>query len=51
MKLCRIVALTFLRNDSIIVSLTSARMGKSKRVSHLIAREAVLRKFLEMARE
>jgi hypothetical protein len=50
MKLCRIAVLAFLRSDAIIVSLTSARMAKSKRLSHLIARDAVLRKFMEMAR-
>jgi hypothetical protein len=50
MKLCRIAIVTFLRNDSIIISLTSTRMSESKRKTHLVAREALLRKFLELAR-
>lgn len=50
MKLCRIAIITFLRNDAIIISLTSTRMSEAKRKTHLIAREALLKKFLELAR-
>lgn len=50
MKLCRIAIVTFLTNDAIIISLTSTRMSEAKRKTHLIARDALLRKFLELAR-
>ena len=50
MKVCRISIISFLRNDAIIVTLTSLRMGEAKRKNHLIAREALLRRFLELGR-
>ena len=51
MKLCRIAIVTYLRNDAIIVSLTSTRMSEAKRKTHLIAREALLKKFLQLANQ
>jgi hypothetical protein len=49
MKLCRIAIVTFLRNDAIIISLTSTRMSEAKRKTHLVARDALLRKFIQLA--
>jgi hypothetical protein len=51
MKVCRIAIRSFLHNDAVIISLTSARMSHAKRNTHLVARDALLRKFLQLAQQ
>ena len=51
MRICRIAILRFLENDAILISLTSNRMSEAKREIHLIARDALLRKFKQICRE
>lgn len=51
MNVCRVAVMDFLNNDAILISLTSSRMSETKREMHLIAREALLRKILEVGRD
>ena len=51
MKVCRIVNLSFLRNEITLISLTSKRMSQAKRKIHLIARDALAEKFVELCHE
>jgi len=45
MKVARIGIVNFLQDDAVLISLTSNRMSEAKREIHLIAREALLKKF------
>ena len=51
MKVSRIAILKFLEDDAILISLTSNRMSAAKREIHLIARDALLRKFKDICRQ
>ena len=51
MQVCRIAVLFFLDNDAILISLTSSRMSRPKREMHLIARDALIRKIRQLARD
>jgi hypothetical protein len=51
MKVSRIAILKFLQDDAVLISLTSNRMSEAKRRIHLIARDALLRKFVELCRQ
>ena len=48
MKVCRIAVMHFLESDAVLISLTSSRMSQSKREMHLIARDALRRRMLEI---
>ena len=45
MKVARIGIVNFLQDDAVLISLTSNRMSEAKREIHLIAREALLKRF------
>jgi hypothetical protein len=51
LKVCRIAVRRFLANDAVINALTSLRMDASKRMTHLVAREALEKKFMERCRQ
>jgi hypothetical protein len=51
MKVSRIAIIKFLQDDAVLISLTSNRMSQAKREIHLIAREALLNKFMEICRQ
>jgi hypothetical protein len=50
MGVCRTLALTFLRNEVRLIALTSKRMSHAKREIHLVARQALVDKFLQVCR-
>lgn len=50
MKVCRIAVRSFLSNDAVINALISARMDVKKRKTHLIARQALEKKFIDLCR-
>ena len=50
MKISRIAIIRFLDDDAVLISLTSNRMSEAKRKIHLVARDALLRKFIELCR-
>ena len=51
MKVSRIAIIQFLESDAILISLTSNRMSEAKREIHLIARDALLRKFKDLCQQ
>ena len=51
MRVSRIAIIKFLEEESVLISLTSNRMSESKRQIHLIARDALFRKFTELCRQ
>ena len=51
MRVARIAILKFLEDDAILISLTSNRMSEAKRKIHLIARDALHRKFIELCKQ
>jgi hypothetical protein len=50
MSAARTLLLAFLRNEVALIALTSKRMSHPKRKVHLIARQALVDKFLEVCR-
>lgn len=51
MKVSRIAIMKFLDDDAVLISLTSNRMSEVKRKIHLIARDALFRKFRELCHQ
>lgn len=50
MRVARAVIAQFLRRESVLITLTSSRMSSVNRRIHLIGREALLQRFLQMSK-
>lgn len=50
LKVCRMAIMKFLKDDAVLLCMTSSRMSEAKRKAHLMARQALLREFTRLCR-